>query len=107
MDSRQVTWFETYTYAERLAAGYGITLDHHLIPGTPQWCGMPDNDARKLLALILGGVRDALRNDTHQTALADASREISASHGRYLVEHDRLLHRRGGSSYIPRRRSSA
>ncbi len=77
--SRQVSWWEVYSFAERYAAGHALTLDHHLIAGTPQWCGMADDDARKLLAVLLGGVRDALRNDTHQAAAADASKAVSAS----------------------------
>ena len=77
--SRQVNnWYETFRYAERLAASHGASLDPTLIAGTPRWCGMADHDARKLLALILGGVRDALRNDTAQEQMADASKAISA-----------------------------
>lgn len=100
MGSRQVNgWYETYLYAERVAAGHGVALDHGLIPGTPRWCGMPDDDARKLLALVLGGVREALANDTRQTALADASREISSAATWSEIGRGR------GAAYIPRRAS--
>lgn len=99
--SRQVAWLETYRFAEWAAQQYGIALDHRLIAGTPEWCALPDDDARKLLALLLGGVRDALRNDAHQTALADASRAIAGStRWRSLARrHDR------GDGYIPRKAS--
>jgi len=95
--SRQVSWLEVYTFAERVAAGHGLALDHHLAAGTPQWCGMPDDDARKLLAVILGGVRDALRNDTHQAELADASKAIAASADWHRVGRPRP------AAYITRR----
>lgn len=96
--SRQVNyWFETVTFAERWAASHGVALDHRLIAGTAQWCGMPDDDARKLLALILGGVREALNHDTRQAALADASRDISTAATWSAVGRGR-----GGAAYIPR-----
>lgn len=94
--SRQVSWFEVYRYAEHIAAQHNLALDHTLIPGTPQWCGRPDDDARKLLALVLGGVRDALRNDAHQTAMADASREIANAATWSKLGRGR------GAAYIPR-----
>ncbi|BBY19020.1 DUF2742 domain-containing protein [Mycolicibacterium litorale] len=79
--SRQVNWFETFRYASRIAAEHGVVLNHRALPvaGTLQWCGMADNDARKLLSLILGGVREALTNDARQEAIADAGREISTA----------------------------
>lgn len=101
--SQQVSWHEVYLYAERLAAHHGTPLNHHLMPGTPAWCGMPDNDARKLLALILGGVRDALRNDTRQEQTADASRQISCAADWSAVA--RRIHCGRGSAYIPRTRT--
>ena len=58
-----------------------ILLDHRALPiaGTLQWCGLPDDDARKLLALVLGGVREALTNNIHQDAIAQAGNAISAA----------------------------
>jgi hypothetical protein len=104
-ESAQVDWFEVYAFAERLAANHGAALDHVLIAGTPRWCGMPDDDARKLLALVLGGVRDALTNDAHQTArqiaLAEASREIACSTDWSAVA--RQVYNGRGAAYIPRR----
>lgn len=79
--SRQVNWFETFAFASRFAAQHGIPLDHRALPiaGTLQWCGLPDDDARKLLALVLGGVREALTNNIHQDAIAQAGKAISAA----------------------------
>lgn len=96
--SQQVSWYETFTYASNLAAQHGLSLDHHLLPvaGTPQWCGMADTDARKLLALVLGGVREALNHDVAQEHRAEASREISKAADWKKVS------RSPSSVYIPR-----
>ncbi|WP_460358982.1 DUF2742 domain-containing protein [Mycobacterium sp. ZZG] len=76
--SRQVSWFETYTYAMRIAAQHDVVLGLPSLPiaGTQQWCGLPDEDARKLLSLILGGVREALSNEIHQDAISEAGEDI-------------------------------
>lgn len=103
--SRQVAWFETYRYAERLAAHHGLSLDGLPIPGTVRWCGMADDDARKMLALVLGGVRDALNTDARQTAMADASREIAAA-APWSQLAQRVQAGRGGA-YVPRRKDVA
>lgn len=100
--SRQVNWYETFRYAERLAANHGVDLldHHHLVAGTPRWCGMDDDDARKLMALVLGGIREAVANDTRQAALAQASRRVSAAADWSAVARSI---RRGNEIYIPRR----
>lgn len=100
--SRQVAWFEAFRFAGMVAAQHGIDLLHDglPLPGTPLWCGLPDDDARKLLALLLGGVREAIANDARQAAVADASRAISA-----ISTNTALGPRRPerGPSYIPRK----
>lgn len=77
--SAQVSWYPAYRFVAEYAAAHSLVLDHDLIAGTPTWCALPDSDARKLLALLLGGVREALANDARQAALADASHEISTA----------------------------
>lgn len=99
--SRQVNWYSTFEFARTLAADNGVNLDRLPIPGTPRWCDLADDDAAKLLALVLGGVRDALRNDTHQAAMADASREISSAATWSKLGRGR------GSTYIPRSKEVA
>ncbi|KUI37597.1 hypothetical protein AU195_18285 [Mycobacterium sp. IS-1496] len=76
--SRQVNWYETFRYAAHVAAQRGVALDHRELPiaGTLQWCGMADTDARKLLSLILGGVREAITNDARQDAVRDAGEAV-------------------------------
>ncbi|OBB79315.1 hypothetical protein A5779_12825 [Mycolicibacterium peregrinum] len=77
------------------------------LPGTPAWCGMADDDARKLLALVLGGVREALANDTRQEHLADASKKICTAADWTAIARAQLRHARAVTSgaYIPRRAS--
>ncbi len=94
--SRQVAWLETYDYVARLAAEHHVVLDLTAIAGTPQWCGMPDGDARKLMALLVGGVREALANDARQEAMAEASRSVAAA------VNWRAVGRPRPASYIPR-----
>jgi hypothetical protein len=98
--SQQVSWFDTFTFAANIAAQHGLSLslDHASLPlaGTPQWCGMADDDARKLMALILGGVREALYYDARQASMAEASREISQA-----ADWSRISRPRS-AVYIPR-----
>ncbi|MEN4399655.1 DUF2742 domain-containing protein [Mycolicibacterium conceptionense] len=103
--SRQVSWFETFKFAERLATSHDVGLNHLPLPGSPSWCGMADDDARKLLSMVLGGVREALTNDTHQTAMAEASQAISAAADWTALAQ--RIRNRSGSAYIPRRKKSA
>ncbi|TPW98122.1 DUF2742 domain-containing protein [Mycolicibacterium fortuitum] len=105
--SRQVSWFETFKFAERLASSHDVGLNHLPLPGTPQWCQMDDTDARKLLALVLGGVREALANEIHQDAMAEASQAISAAADWTAIARAQLRHAHAVASgaYIPRRAS--
>ncbi|MFV8232590.1 DUF2742 domain-containing protein [Mycolicibacterium fortuitum] len=105
--SRQVSWFETFKFAERLAASHDVGLNHLPLPGSPAWCGMADDDARKLMSMVLGGVREALTNDTHQTAMAEASQAISAAADWTAMARAQLRHARAVTSgaYIPRKAS--
>lgn len=106
--SGQVSWFETYCYSVRLANGHDVQLSSLPLPGTALWCGMGDDDDRKLLALVLGGVRDALRNDTYQSQMAEASKAVAASADWSAVarwNRDRAAARASGV-YIERRRTA-
>lgn len=94
--SRQVNWAETYAFAQRLAHRLGVVLDHTAVAGTPSWCGLPDSDARKLLALVIGGVREAVSNDARQAAMAEGSRSVAAAADWRTVGQPR------GAAYIPR-----
>ena len=76
--SLQVSWYEVFRFASQIAAQHGAVLDHRALPvaGTASWCGLPDDDARKLLALLLGGVREALSNDMRQEAIQQAGADV-------------------------------
>ena len=102
LESRQVQWWTVLTWVQQLAAQHGVNVitDNLPLPGTPTWCGLPDGDARKLCAVLLAGAREALNHDTHQAALADASREIASAATWSTVSRGR------GDAYIPRRRSA-
>lgn len=102
--SRQISWFEVYRFAEHLATSHDVALNHLPLPGTPSWCQMADDDARKLLALVLGGVREALGNEIHQDAMAEASQAISAAADWSTLA--RRIAQGRGHAYIPRRNAS-
>lgn len=103
MTSRQVNTSEVIAYADQLARAAGATLPDTalLLPGCPDWCGLPDDDARKLLALIAAGVRDAIANEGRQEALAQASQAISAAAQWGRIAAD--IHQGRGPYYIERR----
>lgn len=98
--NRQIAWYETLLFAQRFAAGQGVDLDPLLLAGTPQWCRLADDDPAKLAALVAGGVREALRNDTRQAATAESSREIAQMFP--WAELGRRVSARRGHAYIPR-----
>ena len=47
--------------------------------GSPAWCALPDDDPRKLAALLDAAQHWALRLETCQQAQCEASRAISAA----------------------------
>lgn len=90
MNSRQVNLFEVYEF---LAAYLG---DPGLIVGTPAWCRLDDRDPAKWSAVLWAAVWWAVVEDARQAAVADASRQISAS-----ADWSRIGRPRP-ASYIPR-----
>ncbi|KRD04956.1 hypothetical protein ASE48_20155 [Mycobacterium sp. Root265] len=105
--SCQVSWFSVYQFAQRWASSRGIDLlsNDLVIPGTPAWCSMSDDDATKLLSLILGGIREALLHDVDQEHRADASRAIAEATD-WSTQANRLRGR-SGPTYIERRKGVA
>lgn len=75
--SQQVNWWEAHLFMQ--AALAQANCGPLPWPGTPAWCAMSDGDPRKMLALAEFGEHHALRVETAQAALADASRDVSAS----------------------------
>jgi hypothetical protein len=89
--SQQVSWWETHLFIE--AAIAQANLGPIPAAGTPAWRELDDSDPRKLLALAASGVHHCLRVDAAQSAMADASRAVSAAAdwgriGRRIREHN-------------------
>ena len=76
---REVYWYFTFEFAAALAEVEGIDLvyDRLPLPGTVMWCRLAASDSRKLLALLLGGVREAIGHDAARDALVQAGEAIS------------------------------
>lgn len=96
MTSQQVTWVTVLDFVRRR----GIDPTKVLLAGSPSWAELPDDHPDKLAAVLAAGVHHALRIDTNQAAIADASREISRA-----ATWSKLAQPRG-NTYIPRRRSA-
>ncbi len=94
MNSRQVAWEPVYRF---LAPDLG---DHNIIPGTPAWCDLDDHDHRKRAACNWPVVWWSVAEDARQTAIAEASREISTAADWPAVA--RRMQRRKSGVYIPR-----
>ncbi|WP_041180171.1 DUF2742 domain-containing protein [Mycobacterium canetti] len=95
--SQQRAWWPVHQFLEAVVqqANYGAIP----VAGTPSWCALSDGDPRKLLALAIDGEHHVLRIETAQTALAEASCEISKAAD--WPELSRAIRRRSGV-YITR-----
>ena len=103
LGSQQVSWWATHEFLE--AAVAQANCGPLPTAGTPAWCALSDGDPRKLLALAAAGEHWALRLDTAQEHLAEASREISsAADWSSLARH---VQTGRGSRYVPRARGAA
>lgn len=103
--SRQVNWFEVFQFVERwVRSKSSEDLNIQLpIAGTPQWCAMPDTDARKLMAVIIGGIREALNHEVVQEHRAAASRDVASSTDWSTIA--RRVRTGRGDAYVPRKAS--
>lgn len=78
MDS-PISWEPVHHFVGRLLAGRSTAI----LPGTPEWCALDDNDPRKTVALLIAADRWALDQERlhleHQRIAAkDAALQISA-----------------------------
>jgi hypothetical protein len=75
--SQQVSWWETHRFLETVLA----QANFGPLPraGSPAWCALADGDPRKLLALAVDGEHHVLRVEVAQSAMAEASRAVSAA----------------------------
>lgn len=100
VSSRQVSWWEVHEFvAPMLASG-----DPYPVAGTPAWCLLPAGDVRKVLALFDAARHWALRVETYQTAMAEASRAVASSTDWSAVQRGRRRHDKAvaDGAYIPR-----
>ena len=72
--SQQVSWWSVHEFVAPLLERVG----DYPTAGTPAWCELPDDDLRKWVAVLDAGRHHALRMETAQAAMCEASREISA-----------------------------
>jgi hypothetical protein len=73
--AQQTSWASVHEYVEPLLAA----VQTWPLLGSPAWCALPDNDARKIAAVYDGARHWALRLETCQAARAEASRDVSAA----------------------------
>lgn len=84
--SREVNCFAVHRF---LAPHLG---DPDVIPGTPSWTQLPDDDAAKWRAVLWSAMWWAISEDARQNAIADAGEQVSAAQDWSQVSRD--VHRR-------------
>jgi hypothetical protein len=82
--SRSVAWWSVNAYVEPLLAA----VVQWPMAGTPEWCELPENDARKIAAIYDAARHHALRVESSQAARAEASRDISDAADWYAVARE-------------------
>ena len=99
--SRSVSWWSVHEYvAPRLAE-----VDSWPMVGTPTWCALHDDDPIKLAAIFDAAQHWALRIETAQEAMAEASHEISGVADWSATAQSKFRHDSAiayGTYYIPR-----
>lgn len=73
--ARTISWFEVHEFVQALTEGVGPLP----WPGTLEWLELPDDDPRKVAAVLRAGVLWALNESARQEAMAEASQAISAA----------------------------
>ncbi|HYQ36849.1 MAG TPA: DUF2742 domain-containing protein [Mycobacterium sp.] len=99
MGSAAVSWWSVHEWVQPYLQPYLDAAGPLPMVGTPEWCALDDADPRKVAALFDAAQHWALRIETGQTALAEASRDISASTEWASVATEIFWRR---SAYIPR-----
>jgi hypothetical protein len=73
--SQAISWWSVHEFAAPHLDRAGTWP----MAGTPAWCAMPDDDPRKLAALLDAAQHWALGVETAQETCADASKAVAAS----------------------------
>jgi hypothetical protein len=71
--SRQIAYLTVYELISPILGQPG------LIPGTPAWCELDDEDPEKWRAVLWAAVWWCVDHEARQEAMADAGREISSA----------------------------
>jgi len=77
VSSRAVSWWETHQFVQPFLDSVG---DWPMV-GSPEWCALPKDDRRRWAAILDAAQHWALRMETAQEAITQASHAISASAG--------------------------
>lgn len=75
IESQQVDWWAVHEFAQKRI---DQAPDYPLL-GTPRWCQLDDRDPRKWAAVLDAAQHHAVRIEVAQTAMAEASRAVSAA----------------------------
>jgi hypothetical protein len=95
MGSAQVSWWSVHEWVQpHLDAAGPLPM-----VGSPEWCDLDDADPRRVAALFDAAQHWALRVETCQTALAEASHAISGAADWSAIAAETFWRR---STYIPR-----
>jgi hypothetical protein len=73
--SQQVSWWSVHEFVQAVLN----QVNDWPTLGTPAWCSLANDDPRKWAAVLDGGQHHALRMETAQQAMAEASRDVSAA----------------------------
>ena len=84
LTSRSVSWWPVHEFVSPMLTSVGTWPT----VGTPEWCALPDNDARKIAAIYEAAQHWALRLESSQAARAEASRDISDAADWYAVARE-------------------
>ncbi|ULN34190.1 DUF2742 domain-containing protein [Mycolicibacterium smegmatis] len=93
-------WWSVWEYVAPLLG----QVQRWPMAGTLAWQRLADDDPTKLASLYQAAAQMALRYETSQSALAEASHEISA--GTDWSACARRVHRGRGAAYVPRIKAS-
>ncbi|GJO37414.1 hypothetical protein NJB1604_02170 [Mycobacterium marinum] len=97
IESRSIDWYSVHEFVFPALREVGSWP----LAGSLTWQQLSDDDPAKIAAVLDAGRHWALRVETCQTALAQASRSISAAEDWPAIA--RSIRRRHNSTYIPRR----
>lgn len=97
IESRTVAWWPVHQYVAPFLEEVGSWP----MVGSLPWIRLPDDDHVKLAAILDAAQHWALRIEGNQTAMAEASKAVSASADWPAIAQE-SLRRRSSGVYIPR-----